>query len=92
MAIDPKDGSIKTFQELSNRARKDVRLEDVKINVCIFAFDLMYYNGRVSGLVGHLIIVMITFSVDTPGTAFSKPPSIIKDPFPAIDSRLFDDC
>lgn len=47
VAIDVADGSLKSFQELSNRARKDVRIEDVKVSVCIFAFDLMYYNGSV---------------------------------------------
>lgn len=48
VAVDPVDGSIKTFQELSNRARKDVRLEDIKITVCVYAFDLMLHNGNVS--------------------------------------------
>lgn len=47
VAIDPADGSLKTFQELSNRARKDVQLTDVKVSVCVFAFDLMYHNGVV---------------------------------------------
>ena len=47
VAIDVMDGSLRTFQELSNRARKDVRIEDVKISVCVFAFDLMYCNGKV---------------------------------------------
>lgn len=47
VAVDAQDGSLKTFQELSNRARKDVRLEDIKISVCIFAFDLMYIDGKV---------------------------------------------
>ncbi|KAH9931109.1 ATP-dependent DNA ligase [Epithele typhae] len=31
VAIDPSTGALKTFQELSNRARKDVKLDDVKI-------------------------------------------------------------
>ncbi|EJD03124.1 ATP-dependent DNA ligase [Fomitiporia mediterranea MF3/22] len=44
VAIDAVDGSLRTFQELSNRARKDVRLEDVKIKVCVYAFDLMFLN------------------------------------------------
>ena len=47
VAIDPADGSLKTFQELSNRARKDVRIQDVKVAVGIYAFDLMYLNGEV---------------------------------------------
>lgn len=48
VAIDPIDGTLKTFQELSNRARKDVSLEDVKVFVCVFGFDVMFLNGMVS--------------------------------------------
>lgn len=47
VAIYPINGELRTFQELSNRPRKDVKLEEVKINVCVFAFDLMYYNDTV---------------------------------------------
>ena len=47
VAIDPVDGSLKSFQELSNRARRDVKLDDVKVSVCVFAFDLMYLDGEV---------------------------------------------
>lgn len=47
VAIDPVDGSLKSFQELSNRARRDVKLDDVKVSVCVFAFDLMYLHGEV---------------------------------------------
>ncbi|KAK7687060.1 hypothetical protein QCA50_009560 [Cerrena zonata] len=47
VAVDPNDGSLKTFQELSNRARKDVQLGEVKVSVCVFAFDLMYLNGEI---------------------------------------------
>lgn len=48
VAIDPRDGSLKTFQELSNRARKDVKAADVTVAVCVFAFDLMCLDGQVS--------------------------------------------
>ncbi|EKM54483.1 uncharacterized protein PHACADRAFT_162874 [Phanerochaete carnosa HHB-10118-sp] len=47
VAIDPVDGSLKSFQELSNRARRDVKLDDVKVSVSVFAFDLMYLNGEI---------------------------------------------
>ncbi|KAI0092934.1 hypothetical protein BDY19DRAFT_920969 [Irpex rosettiformis] len=47
VAIDPADGSLKSFQELSNRARKDVTLSDIKVPVCVFAFDLMYLNDEI---------------------------------------------
>lgn len=46
-AIDPVTGQLKTFQTLSNRSRKDVKIEDVNVQVGIFAFDLMYLNGKV---------------------------------------------
>ncbi|KAF8558030.1 ATP-dependent DNA ligase [Imleria badia] len=47
VAIDPDDGSLRTFQELSNRARKDVEIRNIKIPVCVFAFDLMYLDGEI---------------------------------------------
>lgn len=53
VAIDP-DGNLKSFQELSNRARKDVQLDDVQITVCVYAFDLMYIDGEVGFLSGDL--------------------------------------
>ena len=28
------------------RKRKDVKAEDVKVKVCVFAFDLLYLNGE----------------------------------------------
>ncbi len=34
------------FQELSRRKRKDVKAEDIKIKVKLFAFDLLYLNGE----------------------------------------------
>jgi DNA ligase-1 len=46
VAIDKESGDLKTFQTLSNRARKDVVVHSVKIDVCLFAFDLMYLNGE----------------------------------------------
>ncbi|PBL00531.1 ATP-dependent DNA ligase [Armillaria gallica] len=46
VAIDPSDGSLRTFQELSTRARKDVNLADVQIPVGVFGFDLMYLDGK----------------------------------------------
>ncbi|KUI59951.1 DNA ligase 3 [Cytospora mali] len=46
VAIDGQTGELKTFQTLSNRARKDVQIGSVSIDVCMFAFDLMYLNGQ----------------------------------------------
>ncbi|MCJ1421416.1 hypothetical protein MMC32_007779 [Xylographa parallela] len=34
------------FQQLMTRKRKDVKVEDVKVKVCVFAFDMLFYNGE----------------------------------------------
>jgi DNA ligase-1 len=47
VAIDPASGALKSFQELSSRARKDVNLKEIRVSVCVYAFDLMYLNGEV---------------------------------------------
>lgn len=47
VAINPNTFELLTFQELSNRPRKDVKLIDVKVAVCVYAFDLLYLNGKV---------------------------------------------
>ncbi|KAG9197276.1 hypothetical protein G6514_001915 [Epicoccum nigrum] len=46
VAVDRTSGELKTFQTLANRARKDVVIGAVTIDVCLFAFDLMYLNGE----------------------------------------------
>ncbi|KAF3004798.1 hypothetical protein E8E13_003085 [Curvularia kusanoi] len=46
VAVDRSSGELKTFQTLANRARKDVVIGAVTIDVCLFAFDLMYLNGE----------------------------------------------
>lgn len=46
VAVDRATGELKNFQTLTNRARKDVAIGSIKIDVCLFAFDLMYLNGQ----------------------------------------------
>nr|BAC76762.1 DNA ligase I [Coprinopsis cinerea] len=46
VAIDRTTGKLMPFQELSRRKRKDVKVEDIQVRVCIFAFDLLYLNGE----------------------------------------------
>lgn len=46
VAVDQTSGELKAFQTLSNRAKKDVAIGSIKIDVCLFAFDLMYLNGE----------------------------------------------
>ncbi|KAL6760310.1 ATP-dependent DNA ligase [Haematococcus lacustris] len=43
---DPLAGKILPFQILSTRARKDVALADIKVQVVLYAFDCLYVNGR----------------------------------------------
>ena len=51
VAIDRTTGKLMPFQELSKRKRKDVKVEDIQVRVCLFVFDLLYLNGEVSVLV-----------------------------------------
>ena len=46
VAVDTETGDLKPFQILTNRAKKDVEIGAVKIDVCLFSFDLMYLNGE----------------------------------------------
>ena len=46
VAVDRESGELKAFQTLTNRARKDVAIGSIKVDVCLFAFDLMYLNGE----------------------------------------------
>lgn len=46
VAIDQETGDLKAFQTLTNRAKKDVAIESIKVAVCLFSFDLMYLNGE----------------------------------------------
>lgn len=46
VAFDKTSDKILPFQTLSKRKRKDVREDDIAVKACIFAFDLLYVDGR----------------------------------------------
>ncbi|KAL2753648.1 hypothetical protein ACRALDRAFT_2044005 [Sodiomyces alcalophilus JCM 7366] len=46
VAWDVAEKKVLPFQQLMTRKRKDVKVEDVKVKVCVFAFDLLYLNGE----------------------------------------------
>lgn len=53
VAWDKDNKRLLPFQELSRRKRKDVKAEDIKVKVHLFAFDMLYLNGEVS--LGYLM-------------------------------------
>lgn len=46
VAWDVEKKTVLPFQQLMTRKRKDVKAEDIKVKVCVFAFDLLYLNGE----------------------------------------------
>lgn len=46
MAYDLQNKTILPFQVLQTRKRKDVESADVVVSVCIYAFDLLFFNGE----------------------------------------------
>ena len=46
VAYDIEKKTIQPFQVLSTRKRKDAASEDIKVKVCIFAFDLIFLNNE----------------------------------------------
>jgi hypothetical protein len=76
VAINASGDTLKSFQELSNRARKDVKIQEIKVPVCVYAFDLMYLNGQVSALLHNNRIftsnTIWSLMVVTPPRALSK--------------------
>ncbi|KAL3480715.1 hypothetical protein BJX99DRAFT_254382 [Aspergillus californicus] len=46
VAWDMENKKVLPFQQLMTRKRKDVKAEDVKVKVCVFAFDLLFLNGE----------------------------------------------
>lgn len=47
VAIDRRTNQLLPFQELSKRKRKDVTSGDIQVPVCLFGFDLLFFNEEV---------------------------------------------
>ena len=48
VAWDLEQKKVLPFQQLMTRKKKDVKTEDIKVKVCVFAFDMLFYNNEVS--------------------------------------------
>ncbi|KUI65499.1 DNA ligase 1 [Cytospora mali] len=46
VAWDPVEKKVLPFQQLMTRKKKAVKIEDIKVPVCVFPFDLLYLNGE----------------------------------------------
>jgi DNA ligase-1 len=46
VAWDVEKQHVLPFQQLMTRKRKDVKAEDVKVKVCVFAFDILFLDGE----------------------------------------------
>ena len=46
VAWDVEKKHVLPFQQLMTRKKKDVKAEDVKVKVCVFAFDILYLDGE----------------------------------------------
>lgn len=46
VAWDPQNKKVLPFQQLMTRKRKDVKTSEVTVKVCVFAFDMLFYNGE----------------------------------------------
>lgn len=46
VAYDPKLDKILPFQILTQRSKKNVVIDKDSIQVCIFAFDILFLNGK----------------------------------------------
>jgi DNA ligase 1 len=46
VAFDQKTGKILPFHNLTTRARKNVNVKEISTQVCMFLFDVLYFNGK----------------------------------------------
>ena len=46
VAWDLQNKKVLPFQQLMTRKRKDVKASEVTVKVCVFAFDILFYNGE----------------------------------------------
>ena len=62
VAWDVVNKKVLPFQMLQTRKRKDVKTENVKVKVCVFAFDLLFLNGEVS--IGNTLLICKLVNLD----------------------------
>jgi hypothetical protein len=89
VAINSSGNTLKSFQELSNRARRGVKLDEIKVPVCVYAFDLMYLNGQVSALQPNIRDIYIKHNMVINGSHSFKSPFVAGENFSAHTSPQY---
>ena len=66
VAWDMVNKRVLPFQQLMTRKRKDVKAEDIKVKVCVYAFDLLFLNGevRIMILLVSSLVLHVLFDAD----------------------------
>lgn len=59
VAWDLEAKKVLPFQQLMTRKRKDVKEEDIKVKVCVFAFDILFLNGEVDQPIHRSLLPLI---------------------------------
>lgn len=93
VAIDRTTGKLMPFQELSRRKRKDVKVEDIQVRVCLFAFDLLYINGEVRQYFSYVaLIVLVLMPLFFVQSLLHKPlierRELLRQHFKAVDGEF----
>lgn len=88
VAWDLVEKRVLPFQQLMTRKRKDVKAEDVKVKVCVFAFDMLFYNGEVSLTSSQIPETSINFWQSTVQKPLRERRELLKQAFEEVEGEF----
>jgi len=88
VAWDLVEKRVLPFQQLMTRKRKDVKAEDVKVKVCVFAFDMLFYNGEVSLTSSQILETSIDFWQSTVQKSLRERRELLKQAFEEVEGEF----